>query len=84
MLIYTPGYTPEQTLTMTGFYSDGCMMSVSSPELLSRSQSRVLEKLEVIPQHTGPVTAGVYDGIRRYLTKVNNTHFNTPYCRSTG
>ncbi|XP_070980319.1 alsin isoform X1 [Oncorhynchus clarkii lewisi] len=44
-----------------------------SPELLSRSQSRVLEKLEVIPQHTGPVTAGGYDGIRRYLTKACET-----------
>ncbi|KAK6315502.1 hypothetical protein J4Q44_G00150310 [Coregonus suidteri] len=44
-----------------------------SPELLSRSQSRVLEKLEVIPQHTGPVTAARYDVIRRYLTKACET-----------
>ncbi|CAB1346864.1 unnamed protein product, partial [Coregonus sp. 'balchen'] len=43
------------------------------PELLSRSQSRVLEKLEVIPQHTGPVTAARYDVIRRYLTKACET-----------
>eukprot|EP00063_Salmo_salar_P062996 XP_014037831.1 PREDICTED: alsin-like isoform X1 [Salmo salar] len=49
------------------------MMSVSSPELLSRSQSRVLEKLEVIPQHTGPITAGRYEVIRRYLTKACET-----------
>uniref|UniRef100_A0AAZ3SA89 Uncharacterized protein n=1 Tax=Oncorhynchus tshawytscha TaxID=74940 RepID=A0AAZ3SA89_ONCTS len=44
-----------------------------SPELLSRSQSRVLEKLEVIPQHTGPVTARGYDVIQRYLTKACET-----------
>uniref|UniRef100_A0A8C7K200 Alsin Rho guanine nucleotide exchange factor ALS2 n=1 Tax=Oncorhynchus kisutch TaxID=8019 RepID=A0A8C7K200_ONCKI len=44
-----------------------------SPELLSRSQSRVLEKLEVIPQHTGPVTTGGYDVIQRYLTKACET-----------
>uniref|UniRef100_A0AAZ3NTI6 Alsin n=1 Tax=Oncorhynchus tshawytscha TaxID=74940 RepID=A0AAZ3NTI6_ONCTS len=43
------------------------------PELLSRSQSRVLEKLEVIPQHTGPVTARGYDVIQRYLTKACET-----------
>ncbi|KAL0985662.1 hypothetical protein UPYG_G00160170 [Umbra pygmaea] len=44
-----------------------------SPELVSRSQSRVLEKLEVIPQHTGMLTSESYDIIRRYLTKACET-----------
>lgn len=41
-----------------------------SPETLSRSQCKMLESLEVIPQHVGPVTAENYDIIRRYLIKV--------------
>lgn len=37
---------------------------------LSRSQNKVLESLEFIPQHEDPVTAANYDNIRRYLIKV--------------
>ncbi|XP_067264917.1 alsin isoform X4 [Chanodichthys erythropterus] len=40
------------------------------PEELSRSQTKMLESLEVIPQHVGPVTADSYNNIRRYLMKV--------------
>ncbi|CAL8241022.1 unnamed protein product [Merluccius merluccius] len=39
-----------------------------SPDL-SRSQSRLLEGLEVIPQHGEPITASAYDNICRYLAK---------------
>lgn len=42
---------------------------VCSPDL-SRSQSKVLECLEFIPQHGEPVTTANYDNIRRYLIKV--------------
>ncbi|MCI4378589.1 hypothetical protein PGIGA_G00217620 [Pangasianodon gigas] len=45
-----------------------------SPRALSRSQCKMLESLEVIPQHVGPVTAESYDIIRRYLIKA----FDTP------
>lgn len=45
-------------------------MYVYSPEELSRSQTKMLESLEVIPQHVGPVTADSYNNIRRYLMKV--------------
>lgn len=44
-----------------------------SPELLSRSQRRTLENLEVIPQHLGPVTADYYNSIKRYLSKACET-----------
>ncbi|XP_026157539.1 alsin isoform X2 [Mastacembelus armatus] len=44
-----------------------------SPELLSRSHSRTLEGLEVIPQHTGPITMERYDTIRLYLIKACDT-----------
>uniref|UniRef100_A0AAZ3QPG5 VPS9 domain-containing protein n=1 Tax=Oncorhynchus tshawytscha TaxID=74940 RepID=A0AAZ3QPG5_ONCTS len=42
-----------------------------SPEMnLSRTQNRMLESLEFIPQqHVGPVTMEKYDSIRRYLIK---------------
>ncbi|KAM3862238.1 alsin-like [Diretmus argenteus] len=43
-----------------------------SPDL-SRSQSRVLERLEFIPHHGEPVTAANYDNISRYLTKACET-----------
>lgn len=43
---------------------------VCSAEELSRSQNKMLESLEVIPQHVGPVTADSYNNIRRYLMKV--------------
>ncbi|KAI4874071.1 hypothetical protein NFI96_018475, partial [Prochilodus magdalenae] len=46
---------------------------VSNPGTLSRSQCKMLESLEVIPQHMGPVTADVYDSIRRYLIKACDT-----------
>lgn len=42
---------------------------VCSPDL-SRSQNKVLESLEFIPQHEEPVTTTNYDSIRRYLIKV--------------
>lgn len=45
-------------------------MFVYSPEELSRSQTKMLESLEVIPLHVGPVTADSYNNIRRYLLKV--------------
>lgn len=40
-----------------------------SPEMLSRSHSRTLESLEVIPQHEGPITMARYHSIRLYLLK---------------
>ncbi|XP_027020317.2 alsin isoform X1 [Tachysurus fulvidraco] len=44
-----------------------------SPRALSRSQCKMLESLEVIPKHVGPVTAETYDIIRRYLIKACDT-----------
>ncbi|XP_070770301.1 alsin-like [Enoplosus armatus] len=43
-----------------------------SPDL-SRSQSKVLECLEFIPQHGEPITTANYDNIRRYLIKACET-----------
>ncbi|TRZ00879.1 hypothetical protein DNTS_030251, partial [Danionella cerebrum] len=43
------------------------------PEELSRSQCKMLESLEVILQHVGPVTADSYNNIRRYLLKACDT-----------
>ncbi|XP_053184200.1 alsin-like [Scomber japonicus] len=40
---------------------------------LSRSQTKILESLEFIPQHGEPVTTSNYDNIRRYLTKACET-----------
>ncbi|XP_062861557.1 alsin isoform X3 [Trichomycterus rosablanca] len=45
-----------------------------SSEALSRSQCKMLESLEVIPQHNGLCTAESYENIRRYLVKA----FDTP------
>ncbi|XP_061685689.1 alsin isoform X3 [Syngnathoides biaculeatus] len=44
-----------------------------SPELLSRSHSRTLESLEVIPQHIGPITVARYHAIHLYLIKACDT-----------
>ncbi|KAK1876503.1 Alsin [Dissostichus eleginoides] len=44
-----------------------------SPEALSRSHSRTLESLEVIPQHEGPFTMERYHTIRLYLIKACDT-----------
>ncbi|KAM7365714.1 hypothetical protein PAMP_016627 [Pampus punctatissimus] len=44
-----------------------------SPELLSRTHSRTLESLEVIPQHVGPITMERYHTIRLYLIKACDT-----------
>uniref|UniRef100_A0A3P8TVV4 Alsin Rho guanine nucleotide exchange factor ALS2 n=1 Tax=Amphiprion percula TaxID=161767 RepID=A0A3P8TVV4_AMPPE len=44
-----------------------------SPEMLSRSRSKTLESLEVIPQHTGPITMERYHSIRLYLIKACDT-----------
>lgn len=41
-----------------------------SPELLSRSHSKTLESLEIIPQHIGPITMERYHTVRLYLIKV--------------
>ncbi|CAN9497900.1 unnamed protein product [Ophioblennius macclurei] len=43
-----------------------------SPDL-TRSQSKLLESLELIPQCGEPVNTGSYDNIRRYLTKACET-----------
>ncbi|XP_031708041.1 alsin isoform X3 [Anarrhichthys ocellatus] len=43
-----------------------------SPEM-SRSHSRTLESLEVIPQHEGPITMERYHSIRLYLLKACDT-----------
>nr|XP_020470120.1 alsin-like [Monopterus albus] len=43
-----------------------------SPDL-TRSQRKVLECLELIPQHKDPVTTANYDNIRRYLIKACET-----------
>uniref|UniRef100_A0A8C4Z9M6 Alsin Rho guanine nucleotide exchange factor ALS2 n=1 Tax=Gadus morhua TaxID=8049 RepID=A0A8C4Z9M6_GADMO len=40
-----------------------------SPEVMTRSMSRTLESLEVIPQHSGPITMERYTKIRLYLIK---------------
>lgn len=53
----------------------------SSPELLSRSHSRTLESLEVIPQHAGPITMERHHTIHQYLIKVSP--FITPHNRNT-
>ncbi|KAI5628041.1 alsin, partial [Silurus asotus] len=45
----------------------------NSKGALSRSQCKMLESLEMIPQHVGPVTAEAYDIIRRYLLKACDT-----------
>ncbi|MEQ2164877.1 hypothetical protein GOODEAATRI_011231 [Goodea atripinnis] len=42
-----------------------------SPEILSRSHSKALESLEVIPQHEGPITIERYHSIRLYLINVS-------------
>ncbi|XP_040028824.2 alsin isoform X3 [Gasterosteus aculeatus] len=44
-----------------------------SPEMLSRSHSRTLEGLEVVPQHAGPITMERYHAIRLYLLKACDT-----------
>ncbi|XP_068165024.1 alsin isoform X2 [Antennarius striatus] len=44
-----------------------------SPEALSRSHSRILESLEVIPQHDGPITMDRYHTIHLYLIKACDT-----------
>ncbi|XP_035812645.2 LOW QUALITY PROTEIN: alsin [Amphiprion ocellaris] len=44
-----------------------------SPEMLSRSHSKTLESLEVIPQHMGPITMERYHSIRLYLIKACDT-----------
>ncbi|XP_041822109.1 alsin isoform X2 [Chelmon rostratus] len=44
-----------------------------SPEMLSRSHSRTLESLEVIPQHEGLITMERYHTIRLYLIKACDT-----------
>lgn len=49
--------------------SECVFVCVCSPDL-SRSQTKVLECLEFIPQHGEPVTTANYDNIRRYLIKV--------------
>ncbi|XP_075994703.1 alsin-like [Genypterus blacodes] len=45
----------------------------TSPELLSRSHSRTLESLEVIPQHDGPITMERHHIIHQYLIKACDT-----------
>ncbi|CAL8292457.1 unnamed protein product [Arctogadus glacialis] len=40
-----------------------------SPEVMTHSMSRTLESLEVIPQHSGPITMERYTKIRLYLIK---------------
>ncbi|XP_029300670.1 alsin isoform X2 [Cottoperca gobio] len=44
-----------------------------SPEMLSRSHSRTLDSLEVIPQHEGPITMERYHAIRLYLIQACDT-----------
>uniref|UniRef100_A0A8P4KG08 Alsin Rho guanine nucleotide exchange factor ALS2 b n=1 Tax=Dicentrarchus labrax TaxID=13489 RepID=A0A8P4KG08_DICLA len=44
-----------------------------SPEMLSRSHSRTLESLEVIPQHVGLINMERYHTIRLYLLKACDT-----------
>ncbi|XP_019746352.1 alsin isoform X2 [Hippocampus comes] len=46
---------------------------LDSPEHLSRSHSRTLESLEVIPQHVGLITMERYHTIHRYLMKACDT-----------
>ncbi|KAJ3591672.1 hypothetical protein NHX12_006804 [Muraenolepis orangiensis] len=61
----SPGTRDQETawnnvaITMTGCRRE-------SPDL-SRSQNRLLEGLEVIPQHGEPLTASAYDNLCRYL-----------------
>uniref|UniRef100_A0A3Q1C8E6 VPS9 domain-containing protein n=1 Tax=Amphiprion ocellaris TaxID=80972 RepID=A0A3Q1C8E6_AMPOC len=42
-------------------------------QMLSRSHSKTLESLEVIPQHMGPITMERYHSIRLYLIKACDT-----------
>lgn len=51
----------------------GCLCV--SPNL-SRSQNKVLESLEIIPQHGEPITTANYDNVRRYLIKVTLAGFD--------
>ncbi|XP_028319694.1 alsin isoform X3 [Gouania willdenowi] len=44
----------------------------SSTDTLSRRQSRSLEGLEFIPQHTGPITIDRYDSIHLYLLRAGD------------
>ncbi|XP_037552375.1 alsin [Nematolebias whitei] len=44
-----------------------------SPETLSRSHSKTLESLEVVPQHDGPITVERYHTIRLYLLQACDT-----------
>ncbi|XP_029696280.1 alsin isoform X2 [Takifugu rubripes] len=46
---------------------------LDSHDMFSRSQSKLLESLEVIPRHSGPITAERYDAIRLYLIKACDT-----------
>uniref|UniRef100_A0A3B5MUK6 Alsin Rho guanine nucleotide exchange factor ALS2 b n=1 Tax=Xiphophorus couchianus TaxID=32473 RepID=A0A3B5MUK6_9TELE len=46
---------------------------IQDPEILSRSHSKTLEGLEVIPQHEGPITIERYHSIRLYLLKACDT-----------
>ncbi|XP_039907368.1 alsin isoform X2 [Simochromis diagramma] len=46
---------------------------LDSPEVLSRSHNKMLESLEVIPQHVGPITMDRYNAIRLYLIKACDT-----------
>lgn len=55
------------------------IVCVCSPNL-SRSQNKVLESLEFIPQHGEPVTSANYDNIRRYLIKVQEAVRETCWC----
>lgn len=55
------------------------IVCVCSPNL-SRSQNKVLESLEFIPQHGEPVTSTNYDNIRRYLIKVQEAVRETSWC----
>lgn len=42
-----------------------------SPDVLSRGQSKLLEGLDIVPRHAGPISVERYEAIRLYLIKVS-------------
>uniref|UniRef100_A0A9L0IBX4 Alsin n=1 Tax=Equus asinus TaxID=9793 RepID=A0A9L0IBX4_EQUAS len=51
----------------------GVFDDITSPEILSRSQTQTLESLEFIPQHVGAFSVEKYDDIKKYLIKACDT-----------
>lgn len=61
-------------------YNISILVSLCSPELLSRSHTQTLESLEFIPQHVGAFTLEKYENIKKYLIKVSSPSSNIACC----